>query len=80
MVPDDEKVTTRDIEPRVVLEHLVANDDVHFGVAFDKARDVSAWLTDYFDTREALQHFVPQDLELKFCQSVTKAAVNTETK
>ena len=52
LVPDGERVTTRDIEPRAVFRLLVANDDVHLGVAFDKARDVSAWLTDYFNARE----------------------------
>jgi hypothetical protein len=49
IVPDDEKVTTRDIEPRAVSRLLVANDDVHLGIAFNKARDISAGLTYHLD-------------------------------
>ena len=62
----DEEATADEISSWAAASSLVANDDVHLGVAFNKARDISAWLTDNFNAREAFEHFVPQNLELKF--------------
>ena len=40
----------------------VANDDIHLGIALHEARYVSAGLTDDLHAREALEHFIPEDL------------------
>ena len=54
VVPDDEKVITRDIESRAIFRPSVANDDVHLGVALHETGNVSAGLSDHFNTRETL--------------------------
>ena len=36
-------------------------------------------LLDHLNTLEALQYFLPQDAQLKFCQSVTHTAMNAES-
>ena len=58
---------------------LVAANDVHFGVAFDKAGNITVRLANHFDFREALEHFIPQYLQLQFGQTIAETTVNAET-
>ena len=49
-----EEATADEISSWAAASSLVANDDVHLGVALHEARDVSAGLSDHFNTRETL--------------------------
>ena len=43
-------------------KNLVANDNIHLGVALHETRDVSAGLTYDLYAGEAFEHFIPEDL------------------
>ena len=56
------RTTAYEIQSRAAASSLVANDNVHLGVALNKTRDVPTGLAYYFNSREAFEHLIPQNL------------------